>query len=59
MNTGNYKTGAQLSRLGSYYAQLVKDTVGGELSLIHILVKGSRGMRTDEIVAALTAGQEA
>lgn len=30
VNTGNYKTGAQLSRLGSYYAQLVKDTVGGE-----------------------------
>ena len=30
VNTGNYKTGAQLSRLGSYYAQLVKDTVGGD-----------------------------
>lgn len=30
VNTGNYKTGAQLSRLGSYYAGLVKDTVGGE-----------------------------
>ena len=30
VNTGNYKTGAQLARLGSYYAQLVKDTVGGD-----------------------------
>ena len=30
VNTGNYKTGAQLSRLGSYYAQLVKDTVGDD-----------------------------
>lgn len=30
VNTGNYKTGAQLARLGGYYAQLVKDTVGGE-----------------------------
>ncbi len=29
VNTGNYKTGAQLARLGGYYAQLVKDTVGG------------------------------
>ena len=28
INTGNYKTGAQLARLGSYYAKLVKDTVG-------------------------------
>ena len=30
VNTGNYKTGAQLSRLGSYYAGLVKETVGGQ-----------------------------
>ncbi len=30
VNTGNYKTGAQLSRLGSYYAQLVADTIGGD-----------------------------
>lgn len=30
VNTGNYKTGAQLARLGSYYAQLVKDTVGDD-----------------------------
>lgn len=28
VNTGLYRTGAQLSRLGSYYAALVKDTVG-------------------------------
>ena len=28
VNTGNYKTGAQLARLGGYYAQLVADTVG-------------------------------
>lgn len=30
VNTGNYQTGAQLSRLGSYYAALVKETVGAE-----------------------------
>ena len=30
MNTGNYKTGAQLSRLGSYYAGLVADAIGGD-----------------------------
>ena len=30
VNTGNYKTGAQLSRLGSYYAGLVKETVGDQ-----------------------------
>ncbi len=28
VNTGNYKTGAQLARLGSCYAALVHDTVG-------------------------------
>lgn len=30
VNTGNYKTGAQLARLGSYYAELVKNTVGDD-----------------------------
>lgn len=28
VNTGNYKTGAQISRLGEFYAQLVRETVG-------------------------------
>lgn len=28
VNTGNYKTGAQLARLGSYYAALVKEAAG-------------------------------
>lgn len=28
VNTGNYKTGGQIRTLGSFYAQLVKDTVG-------------------------------
>lgn len=28
VNTGNYKTGAQLQKLGDYYAALVKETVG-------------------------------
>ncbi len=28
INTGNYKTGAQLSRLGGYYAALVKEQAG-------------------------------
>ncbi len=30
VNTGNYKTGAQLARLGSYYAALVKEAAGGD-----------------------------
>jgi orotate phosphoribosyltransferase len=30
VNTGNYKTGGQIRTLGSFYAQLVKDTVGTE-----------------------------
>lgn len=30
VNTGNYKTGAQLARLGSYYAALVKESAGEE-----------------------------
>lgn len=28
VNTGNYKTGEQIARLGKYYAQLIKETVG-------------------------------
>lgn len=28
INTGNYKTGAQIATLGKYYAALVKETVG-------------------------------
>lgn len=30
VNTGNYRTGAQLDTLGRYYAELVKNTVGEE-----------------------------
>lgn len=30
VNTGLYRTGAQLSRLGGYYAGLVADTIGGD-----------------------------
>ncbi|MBQ3537235.1 MAG: orotate phosphoribosyltransferase, partial [Clostridia bacterium] len=28
VNTGNYKTGAQIATLGKYYAALVKEKVG-------------------------------
>ncbi len=30
VNTGNYKTGMQISRLGEFYAAAVKDAVGGD-----------------------------
>lgn len=30
VNTGNYKTGAQISALGEFYAQLIHDTVGAD-----------------------------
>ncbi|MBQ3134159.1 MAG: orotate phosphoribosyltransferase [Clostridia bacterium] len=30
VNTGNYKTGAQIAALGKFYAKLVKDTCGEE-----------------------------
>lgn len=30
VNTGNYKTGLQSSRLGSFYAELIHETVDGE-----------------------------
>ncbi len=30
VNTGNYKTGEQIAKLGSYYAKLVKETIGDE-----------------------------
>ncbi|MEG1426856.1 MAG: orotate phosphoribosyltransferase [Oscillospiraceae bacterium] len=30
VNTGNYKTGEQIAKLGEYYAKLIKETIGGE-----------------------------
>ncbi len=30
VNTGNYRTGAHISKLGSYYAQSIKDSIGEE-----------------------------
>ena len=30
VNTGNYKTGLQNSRLGEFYAALVKETIGDD-----------------------------
>ena len=30
VNTGNYKTGKQIAKLGSFYAKLVKETIGEE-----------------------------
>ena len=32
INTGNYKTGAQIAALGKYYATLVKETVGADFT---------------------------
>lgn len=32
VNTGNYKTGAQIATLGKFYAQLVKDTCGTDFT---------------------------
>ena len=34
VNTGNYKTGAQLSKLGSYYAALVKEAAGEDFEAL-------------------------
>ena len=30
VNTGNYKTGEQIAKLGSFYAKLVKETIGDD-----------------------------
>ena len=30
VNTGNYKTGAQIAQLGKFYAEAVKETLGEE-----------------------------
>ena len=32
VNTGNYKTGKQIARLGGFYAKLVKETIGDEFA---------------------------
>ena len=32
VNTGNYKTGEQIAKLGKFYAELVKETVGDEFT---------------------------
>jgi len=34
VNTGNYKTGSQISKLGSFYAALVQEVTGGEFDAI-------------------------
>ncbi|MCH5353884.1 MAG: orotate phosphoribosyltransferase [Acutalibacter sp.] len=34
VNTGNYKTGAQLSKLGSYYAALVREAAGEDFEAL-------------------------
>lgn len=35
INTGNYKTGAQLSRLGDYYAACIKERVQGDINALY------------------------
>ena len=32
VNTGNYKTGEQIAKLGKFYAALVKETVGEDFT---------------------------
>ena len=32
VNTGNYKTGEQIAKLGKFYASLIKETVGEDFS---------------------------
>ena len=34
INTGNYKTGSQLNRLGHYYARCIYDTLGDNFDLL-------------------------
>ena len=34
VNTGNYKTGSQLSKLGRYYAECLKENVGDEYDVL-------------------------
>lgn len=34
VNTGNYKTGSQLSKLGKYYAECLKENVGDEYDVL-------------------------
>jgi len=34
INTGNYRTGRQLSRLGDYYAKAIKDSFGTEFDVL-------------------------
>jgi orotate phosphoribosyltransferase len=34
INTGNYRTGAQLSRLGKHYAECIMRSIGGEFDVL-------------------------
>lgn len=34
VNTGNYKTGSQLSKLGEYYAHAIKENFGGDFNIL-------------------------
>ena len=34
VNTGNYRTGAQMSKLGKYYAECLKNNVGEDFDVL-------------------------
>ena len=49
VNTGFYRTGAQLRRLGQYYAQAIKDTFGTDFDVLFIIQGYSADRCSDHV----------
>ena len=58
VNTGFYRTGAQLRKLGEYYAQAIKETFGLEFDVLFGPAYKGKVIIDDTLMAAINAFYE-
>ena len=58
VNTGFYRTGAQLRKLGEYYAQEIKETFGLEFDVLFGTAYKGKVIVDDTLMAAINAYYE-
>ena len=58
VNTGFYRTGAQLRKLGEYYAQAIKETFGLEFDVLFGPAYKGKVIIDDTLMAAINAYYE-
>ena len=58
VNTGFYRTGAQLCKLGEYYAQAIKETFGLEFDVLFGPACKGKVIIDDTLMAAINAYYE-